>query len=370
MISSRCVSSVLIGCSFADMTPTPPPEIIEIAIARPIGAFGGRLTARRAWVSVLLALSFAAFVILGIQVDWIAMLVIFFILLGVPFVLIVAPLIERQRRRNFVRSILRNAGTPPEFSNSIREELAKPRAFRSLRPLTAGLAAAGARNCVIFAKTPDVQLNLIAPLTVEFEPIPLNSFDPHFQALVQGLVEIESKQNAEAPQLPASSVRPGMRLRDRWTAFSRKHSRLAERGNLLLMGIVVVFGVIQFIVKGRSPDFMVYVFGASLLMGWIGSLNARHIRGQKTLVVPGGLIRRSAGWFKNTYDVRQFPRTDCVLFFFPYFGPNQVVMWRWAIADRERVIGGTLYAVEAWFLLRAWLSSLRPPELARMSDLA
>ena len=200
----------------------------------------------------------------------------------------------------------------------------------------------------------------IEPLTVPFEPLPLDESVPLFVGLEQeaGTVEDETR----AAQARDVSVDGG-------------YSRRGLRRRILLSGgwvIVAMFafnaaigGLESYRVGHVTFNAVLWTFYFIVAVVGVGGRGAWRSR-QQWLLVPGGLASRRARFRRRDWELHLFQRESSVLIL-----RNQWRHFWWAyVADRQTVQMAGMTPREAVMLLRAWLSPLPTPPLERLSDLA
>jgi hypothetical protein len=102
-----------------------------------------------------------------------------------------------------------------------------------------------------------------------------------------------------------------------------------------------------------------------LLMLWgVGGTGAWRFNNQ-WLLVPGGIVRRSAKSRSSQWKVHLFTRRNAVLLITESRRSNRQI----CVADATESATTNVTVAEAQLLLRAWLSPLPPPTADQLSDL-
>jgi hypothetical protein len=82
--------------------------------------------------------------------------------------------------------------------------------------------------------------------------------------------------------------------------------------------------------------------------------------------LPASLLWRALSRRSAAYSLHLFERDRSVLCVYQL----RPQLWAWAVADGEKHATNVATHDEARLLLRAWLSPLAPPPLARLSEFA
>ncbi|GMU80622.1 MAG: hypothetical protein AMXMBFR47_04930 [Planctomycetota bacterium] len=207
------------------------------------------------------------------------------------------------------------------------------------------LAECGFRGLVIRCHLKDSPP--IRPFTVEFEPCPLDEVDVAFRGIALDTEELIDSDE---------------RVSETW----RRLQRLWRAGALWFMVPFVVFSAQAFHDAWRSQTMtgasLVWVVLLLLIAGYlfVGGTHSSHF-----WIAPGCLIRRMALWATGKLGVDMFCPGQCVLITYAIRGKAV----GWTIASKTDELGDTGTELEARTLLRAWLSPLPPPSLARVRRL-
>jgi hypothetical protein len=102
-----------------------------------------------------------------------------------------------------------------------------------------------------------------------------------------------------------------------------------------------------------------------LLVVHVAFDGARFPQSLQWLIVPSGVVRRKAGWFRQHWDVQLFDRRQAVL----VICLVQRGDWWFAITDGQRRARGHLSDVDCEALLRAWRSPRTPPAPELLAEL-
>ena len=191
----------------------------------------------------------------------------------------------------------------------------------------------------------------LTPLELQFEPVPLGAKPP----------ELADDGGATAKQPNA------------WQRICSEEARLYGRSlaariflaaSLILLVVSLVYIVIDAVTRlaaGTMPSIFASMATAALVVGVLSLLKLAFPR--QWLVVPGGIIVRTATWRSAEWKLRVFRREECVL-----------LHW----ADTNMLAVGSTNGAHfthraaihvADFAIRAWLSPLEPPAVERLSDL-
>jgi len=200
----------------------------------------------------------------------------------------------------------------------------------------------------------------IQPLSVPFEPLPLDESVPLFVGLEQEGGTVQDGTRAE-------------QARD--VSVDGSYSRRGLRRRILLSGgwvIVAMFafnaaigGVESYRVGHVTFNAVLWTLYFIVAVVGVGGRGAWRSR-QQWLLVPGGLASRRARFRRRDWELHLFQRESSVLIL-----RNQWRHFWWAyVADRQTVQMAGMTPREAVMLLRAWLSPLPTPPLERLSDLA
>ncbi|MCC6359955.1 MAG: hypothetical protein IT450_14520 [Phycisphaerales bacterium] len=187
----------------------------------------------------------------------------------------------------------------------------------------------------------------IRPFTVEFEPCPLNEVDVAFRGIALDTDEFDDSDE---------------RVSETW----RRLQRLWRVGAFWFIVPLIVFSAQAFRDAWRSQT----VTTASLI--WLIlllvialSLFGGGTHASRFWIAPGCLIRRMSLWATGKLGVDMFYPGQCVLI--TYATRGKAVGW--TIASKADELENTGTELEARTLLRAWLSPLPPPSLARVRSL-
>lgn len=187
----------------------------------------------------------------------------------------------------------------------------------------------------------------IRPFTVEFEPCPLNEVDVAFRGIALDTDEFDDSDE---------------RVSETW----RRLQRLWRVGAFWFIVPLVVFSAQAFHDAWRSQT----MTGASLVWVVLLLLIAAYLfvggtHSSRFWIAPACLIRRTSLWATGKLGIDMFRPGQCVLITYPTRGKTV----GWTIASKTDELEGTGTELEARTLLRAWLSPLTPPSLARVRSL-
>lgn len=195
-----------------------------------------------------------------------------------------------------------------------------------------------------------------APLTVPFEPIPLDETSAAFYYL-------ESQSSAEegSSALQASdTVSAALRTR----ALKRAFVQTGLWMGIVVWGLIFLGSAIECLRAGRiSNNFLTR--GALLVLMVAAPIISRARMANLWFLVPSGLVMRTTSWRKKGVIVHLFTRLNSVLL----FRPARKGLWLLAVADNQEFGLGQVSEKEMNLLLRAWLSPIPPPSADRLIDL-
>ena len=193
-----------------------------------------------------------------------------------------------------------------------------------------------------------------------FEPRLLDQADPGFEELL----------SAASPMRDPSGT-PSLThlVRDDVFHASRVRRNVSRAGGwpvIIFLGFMFVSLYAYFLVH-RQITILELAIGAALLTlmlyspvggAWFGT---RH-----WLFAPSSLIVRKARWRDLASQLHLFNRRKSVLCL---YRPAKKGEWTVAVADGEASEQITATDAEVSLLLRAWLSTIEPPPVERLSDL-
>ncbi len=192
----------------------------------------------------------------------------------------------------------------------------------------------------------------IEPITVPFEPTPLNEAEPAFSGLT-GATGLDAAQaTATAADASVSRFRRNVGLGGGW-------------GALIIFAGFSVFAVARAIQGGRvTAGSVIWVLALTTMLLGIGRSPAWNPLTQ-WLLVPGGLVVRKSGRFGRVWDMHLFDRRS------GFLGVHQAHKQQCmvCVADADSSHRAIVTQSEATLLLRAWLSPLPPPAEERLGDL-
>lgn len=195
------------------------------------------------------------------------------------------------------------------------------------------------------------------PLSVPFEPIQIDESNIGFRQLVECdaltasvTEDATTSHSSNEPILPPA-VRRNIRL---------------GGGYLLVAWLVVIlgFGIIESISR-RTPTFLLAMAAISLFTTVFVPARSNRDLGQQWLLLPGGLLRRSARR-KSAIQLDLFEAARCVMIAIQARDRN----WTLHVSDGPNI--GTLRVTpfELEGVLRAWCSPIPPPTVEQLSDFA
>lgn len=221
--------------------------------------------------------------------------------------------------------------------------------YRVWPPLLREMNKRGDRGVAVRVRFENTSVSEIEPLTIEFEPLPLDGGDERFRQLAGG--EPFPSNEEESSQCSANTTR---RLRrEAW----RNRYLLASFAFALLTGAIGA-------IFSRQFSWMTLYWLATILIVLFGPLRAAAVRGDSFLLVPGGLIWRRGRLFDARYRLHLFRAADSLLAVIPLAG-----RWSFYLRDAEHETGTQIDDSEAEMLLRAWLSPLPPPDDRLLNEL-
>ena len=200
----------------------------------------------------------------------------------------------------------------------------------------------------------------VSPLSVTFEPIPLDESAPSFIDL-QRVGERDSADDVRAPADGAFARADG-------AAARRMRRSVTLMGGWLFVGVFgfnfITSALMAYDLGRVTMPLIMWALFLTMGITGIGGRGAWHSQ-QQWLLVPGGLVARNSSWRAGGWRVHLFARTRSVLFVHQFRGG----VWVADVADGETHQHASMTEREPNLLLRAWLSPLSPPAVERLSDL-
>ncbi|MBI5865180.1 MAG: hypothetical protein HZB38_11860 [Planctomycetes bacterium] len=263
----------------------------------------------------------------------------------------------RRRRRRFVADLGEsNADSVEAAARIILPRLGENPIF-VLSTLGKYLVSAGqAGHVVRFG--PESALTPVEPITVPFEPLAMDEFQPRFSAFV---LASETSQ-------PAHGLTARLMSWIRQDANSASVRRLMVRSDWVLLGpgIFCLLAAADWARTGfRSypPGFT--NIAILCVVVWF-SLRANRQAATEISVVPAGLVAQIPGRSLFSPIRHLFDRRNSVLCLCP--SVTNKFEWQWVVADGEAQCHSSSTAAEVQVLLRAWLSPLEPPSLEQLEN--
>lgn len=197
---------------------------------------------------------------------------------------------------------------------------------------------------------------LTEPLTIPFEPCPLDEVETALQELCGS--STAPGPHSTVPGAPAPNGRALRRL--------KRNMRARGVGWFLVAAFVVntIVAAIEAVANQTVNWRLLYcpaMLAVLLFMPAGGSL----FRVKQWYAVPAGVILRKAHVLAPKWKVHLFERRASVICVYPI----RTQQGAFAVADANACETGVGTRTEIDFLLRAWLSPLRPPEAERLTDL-
>jgi hypothetical protein len=255
-----------------------------------------------------------------------------------------------------------------ERSDLMKEgrQLAIPDRFRALllsqqdysdreMQVTSALGRDGVGNVVaLLGKSRDIGKS---PIEVPFEPLPLDESSPAFQSLASMQASGARSQNAHerspGPLGLPLAWRRRLRLGAGWVVIA-------------CFAFNLVIASIKAWQIGKPTMEQMWWLGFFILMLWgVGGFGAWRSTDQ-WLLVPGGVVRRSAKSRSSEWKLHLFTRAQAFLLITEGRRRNCQV----CVADMQESATATLTIAEAELLLRTWLSPLPPPSAEQLTDLS
>ena len=193
------------------------------------------------------------------------------------------------------------------------------------------------------------------PLTVPFEPIPLDEANHAFHALEEGDSELRNAMDPSARRL----------TRDELTIRRLRKTYLYSSGWVAMIvfgSLLIITGVVSLLSRKFEP--MLIFFAFMLLMASLPLLLGGAI-GPAWLLVPGGLVLRKARKRKMATDVHLFRPAETSLL----IRPLNKRLWQMIVSDEIEFGIAKISDRELTMLLRAWRSPLPPPSPEKLVDL-
>lgn len=274
--------------------------------------------------------------------------------IAIPFAIVGRKLWAKKRDRE--RSDLLKEGRELVLPDRFRALLRTQQAYSDREmQVTSALARDGVGNAVaLLGKSRDLGRSSI---DVPFEPIPLDESAPGFQSLASTASSPSSDVNTDARGPGPFDLPPAWRRRLRLGA------------GWLAIGLFAMNSVISSIEAwqiGKPTIVQMMWLSWLVLTFWgVGGMGAWRSTDQ-WLLVPGGIVRRSAKSRGNEWKLHLFTRTQGFLLITESRRRNRQV----CVADAQDSATATVTVAEAELLLRAWLSPLPPPTVDQLTDLA
>ena len=268
----------------------------------------------------------------------------------------------RERRRLLARVtelVDANAADPAAALNAIIPVCLDKNVFLVLDHAVQRIRAAG-HSGVTVRIAPPAEQGPIDPLRVEFEPIPLNETDPAFVALSAHHTHALGAESNPAPdsnRSPAESDASALRLQVR---------RVAQLGGMwvwLIFGLMFALAAIEAL-RRQSVTWALVGWGAAFAFSLFGPALLAASRGRRYLLLPASLLWRELSRRSAAYCLHLFERDRSLLCVYQM----RPQLWGWAVADGKKHATNVVTGEEARLLLRAWLSPLPPPPLARLTE--
>ncbi len=320
--------------------------LLGVAIGTPIAVF-----AVGAGVSVASA----------ITGTWISGDVALYLGVALPFAVSVLVFVcyarAKQRRVDEVLAVHQDEPLQEIFS-----ALLAPTLFRvpiNLNRVVRAMARQGRAGAVVRIAKPR-RTAPIEPLTVPFEPLPLDESVPLFVGLEQEAGTVQEGTGAA-------------QARD--VSVDENYSRRGFRRRILLSGGWVMVAIFAFNAamggwesyRARHVTFNAVMWTCYFIVALVGVGGRGAWRSrQQWLLVPGGLASRRARFRRRDWELHLFQRESSVLI----VKNDRRHIWAAHVADDQTHQMARMTRREAVMLLRAWLSPLPTPPLERISDLA
>jgi hypothetical protein len=213
----------------------------------------------------------------------------------------------------------------------------------ALREMLRLLVAEGCTNVTVRVGR-NRDLAAITPLEMPFEPVPLD-------AAPDQLVAPDRAVRSGSPAILPRALRRNIILRGGWIL-------------LALFLFNAVMAALSSMAQGRVTPGLVF-WSLAVAVTLFVPASFRPLGGKQWLVVPGGLLRRTAGWRQRGWTLTLFTRADSAL----CVGRHRRQRWIMAVSDATGADFALLTREESEALLRAWLSHVPPPPADRLSDL-
>lgn len=208
------------------------------------------------------------------------------------------------------------------------------------------------RRCIRICH-PEKQFSVV-PLTLPFEPIPLDQADTGFANLMEQPID-RQEGNSDDPK-PSGEIA---------SRVNRNVLLAGGRLSLALFGFVWLIQGIVALMKWRVTWPFVFwsVFFGVMFFG-VGGRGAWTWRRQ-WLLVPGGVFTRRAKFLERNWQGHLFKNSDSTML----LRNTQRSIWTACVADGVNQSSAGMTQQEAQMLLRAWLCPLPTPLLEKLSDL-
>lgn len=194
------------------------------------------------------------------------------------------------------------------------------------------------------------KVDAIAPLTVPFEPLPLNEAAGSVHELVFTFRERFSARESRAVAPCSRSLRRRVQLMGGWVVLVIIVVQLMNIVAQLIMNPQMLKDGIEW--RGVVTVCLVLVI-AILAM-----------KRCEFLVTPGGLICRCGSWLQRNWKTELYRREEAMLL----VAQVNRTQWELHVFNRHAARRRSITRQEAAFVLRAWLSPLTPPTQERIGD--
>lgn len=206
----------------------------------------------------------------------------------------------------------------------------------------------------------DAGLELIEPLKIAFEPRLLDETDEAFDELAQAAKSERSEIDMSTVDSPTNN---SDRLALRWIR------RIINLKSGWFMIAVLTWPLIGTGLESWERGSVTWQFLALLSFFLVllpGNTETALLSRQQWLIVPGGLLLRTAANRGREVSLHLFDRRQCAM----CVQQQHAGRWHVAVADVEMSESTTITDRECQLLLAAWLSPVAPPPLEQLVDLS
>lgn len=243
-------------------------------------------------------------------------------------------------------------GAVAEQALASPSEIGAPGAQLVRALVSTGRVGVTIRNC------PPKLAKPIRPISVRFEARPLDQGDPSFASLEGALNLGINDERTDGWRKATGTSQESYALRV-------KRNIIALGGKSATIAVLVLMAGLALSQWLTSGTILLPILIAVVAIVLVSNRKAPGTGSAQWLVVPGGIIVRTAPWRTRRWNVHVFDRHTSVLVVQAVRGDQ----WTLSVGDPECQYRASATTQECNLLLRAWLSPLNPPPIERLSDL-